>query len=72
MSSTKKIQKLQKSFACLLYSTLFYINLFFISYTKVLKENPITDRSWCSEKLFIMQNYTDKADRDVPLVVENV
>ena len=28
--------------------------------------------SWSFPKLFIMQNYTDKVDEDVPLTVENV
>ena len=39
---------------------------------KVLKENSIIDRSWSSAKLFIMQNYTDNANENVPLTVENV
>ena len=39
---------------------------------KVLKENSIIDRSWSSAKLFIMQNYTDNANGNVPLTVENV
>ena len=39
---------------------------------KVLKENSISGRSWSPAKLFIMQNYTDKANEDVPLTVENV
>ena len=39
---------------------------------KVLKENSITGRSWSSAKLFIMQNYTDNANGDVPLTVEKV
>ena len=29
---------------------------------KVLKENSITDRSWGSAKLFIMQGYTENAN----------
>ena len=29
-------------------------------------------RSWSSAKLFIMQNYTDNANVDVPLTVENM
>ena len=29
-------------------------------------------RSWCSAKLFIVQNYTENANGDVPLTVENV
>ena len=29
-------------------------------------------RSWISEKLFIMQNYTDNANGDVPLTAKNV
>ena len=39
---------------------------------KVLKENSIIDRNWGSAKLFIVQNYTDNANVDVPLTVENV
>ena len=39
---------------------------------KVLKENSIIDRSWSSAKLFIMQNYIDNANGNVPLTVENV
>ena len=39
---------------------------------KVLKENSIIDRSWSSVKLFIIQNYTDSTNADVPLTVENV
>ena len=38
---------------------------------KVFKENSIIGRSWSSEKLFLMWNYTDNADGDVPLIVEN-
>ena len=34
---------------------------------KVLKENSIIGRSWSSAKFFIMQNYTDNANGDVPL-----
>ena len=37
----------------------------------MLKGNFIIDRSWSSEKLFIMQKYTDNANGDVPLT-ENV
>ena len=37
---------------------------------KVLKEN--SGRNWSSAKLFIKQNYTDNANGDVPLTVENV
>ena len=39
---------------------------------KVLKEDSITGRSWSSANLFIMQNYTDNANEDVPLTVENL
>ena len=39
---------------------------------KVLKENLIISRSWSSAKLFIMQNYTENANGDVTLIVENV
>ena len=38
---------------------------------KVLRENSITGRSCRSIKIFIMQNYTDNADGNVPLTVEN-
>ena len=39
---------------------------------KVYKENSITGRSWSSAKLFIVQNYTENVNGDVPLTVENV
>ena len=39
---------------------------------KVLKKNSIIGRSWSSAKLFIVQNYTENANGDVPLTVENV
>ena len=39
---------------------------------KILKENSITGRSWSSAKLFIVQDYTENANGDVPLIVENV
>ena len=39
---------------------------------KVLMENSIIGRSWNSAKLFIMQHFTDNANGDVPLIVENV
>ena len=39
---------------------------------KVLKENSITERSQSSAKLVIMQNYSDNADGNVALTVENV
>ena len=32
----------------------------------------IIDRSWSSVKLFITQNYTDNAHKDVSVTVENV
>ena len=38
---------------------------------KVVKENSIIARRWSSAKLLIMQNYTDNANGDVPLTVEN-
>ena len=44
----------------------------FSRYGEVLKENSIIDRSWSSAKLFIVQNYTENANGDVPLTVENV
>ena len=36
---------------------------------KVLKKNFIIDRSWSSAKLFIVQDYTENANGDVPLMV---
>ena len=36
---------------------------------KVLKKNVIIDRSWSSAKLFIVQNYTENVNGDVPLMV---
>ena len=39
---------------------------------KVSKENSIIGRSWSSAKLFIMQNYTDNTNGNVPLTVENM
>ena len=38
----------------------------------MFKENSIIDRIWSSAKLFIMQKYSDNANTDVPLTVENV
>ena len=38
----------------------------------VEKENSIIGRSWSSPKLFIVQNYTENGNRDVPLILENV
>ena len=38
---------------------------------KVLRENSIIGRSWNSVKLFIVQNYTQNANGNVPLTVEN-
>ena len=38
---------------------------------KILNENSIIRRSWSSGKLFMIQNYTDNANGDVPLTVEN-
>ena len=35
---------------------------------KVLKENSIIGRSWSSTKLFIMQNYNNNANGDMPLM----
>ena len=37
-----------------------------------LRENSIIGRSWSSAKLFIMQNYTENANGDVALTVENM
>ena len=39
---------------------------------KVLKENSIIGKNWSSAKLFILQNYTENANGNVPLTVENV
>ena len=39
---------------------------------QILKENSIIDRSWSSAKLFIVQDYTENANGDVPLILENV
>ena len=39
---------------------------------EVLKENSIIGRNWSSAKLFIVQNYTENANGDVPLTAENV
>ena len=38
---------------------------------KVLKENSIIGRSCSSAKLFVMQNYTENANGDMALIVEN-
>ena len=35
---------------------------------KVLKENSIIGRNWISAKLFMIQNYTDDANGDLPLI----
>ena len=39
---------------------------------RVLRQNSVTGRSWSSVKLFMMQNYTDSANGDVPLTVGNL
>ena len=39
---------------------------------KVLQENSIIAGRWSSAKLLIMQNYTDNANGNVSLTVENV
>ena len=39
---------------------------------KVLKENSIVGRSWGSANLLIAQHYSESANGDVPLMVENV
>ena len=39
---------------------------------KFLKENSSIDRSLSSAKLFILQNYTDNANGNVPLTIENM
>ena len=38
---------------------------------KVLKKNSIIDRSWSSAKFFIVQDYTENANGDMPLILEN-
>ena len=38
---------------------------------KILNENSIIRGSWSSEKLLMIQNYTDNANGGVPLTVEN-
>ena len=37
----------------------------------MLEENSIIDRSWSSTKWFIMLKYTDNANGDLPITVEN-
>ena len=39
---------------------------------EVLKENFIIGKGWSLAKLFIMRKYTDNANGNVPLTVENV
>ena len=39
---------------------------------KVLKKNSNIGRNWSSAKIFIVQNYTENANGDVLLKVENV
>ena len=39
---------------------------------KVLKEYSIIGRSWSSAKFLIVQNYTENANENVPLTIENV
>ena len=39
---------------------------------KVLKKNSIIGKSWKSAKLFIIQNYTDGGNGNVPWTVQNV
>ena len=39
---------------------------------KVLKGYSIIGRSWISAKLFMIQNYTDDTNGDLPLIVESV
>ena len=63
------------------FASLFYkINTFFQKNTTYIRlqteqiadrENFITDRSWSSTKLFIVQDYTENANGDGPLIVEN-
>ena len=36
----------------------------------MLKDNSIISSSWIPAKLFIIENYTDNANKDVPLTVE--
>ena len=42
-----------------------------LSKFNVAKYNTIIGKSWSFVKLFVMQNYTDNADGDVPLTVKN-
>ena len=39
---------------------------------KVLKENSIAGRTWSSGKLFVLKNNTTIANRNMPLIVENL
>ena len=39
---------------------------------KLLRENSSIDRSLSSAKLFILQNYTDNANGNLPLTIENM
>ena len=41
----------------------------FKGYSETLKENSIIDRSWSPAKLFKMQDYTENANGDMPLIV---
>ena len=43
-----------------------------INVAQVIKENSIISGSWSSAKLFMVQNYTENANGDVPLTAENV
>ena len=52
--------------------THFSIEAINVERVKVLKENFIIGRSWRTAKLFMMQNYTDNTNGDVPLTVQNV
>ena len=63
------------------FASLFYkINTFFQKNTTYIRlqteqiadrENFIIDKSWSSAKLFIVQDYTENANGDVPLIVED-
>lgn len=36
---------------------------------KVLKENPVADRTWMPARLFVLKNNTVIANMDVPLTI---
>ena len=50
----------------------FYLQRCIARWEPSLKENSIIGSSWSSEKFFIVQDFTENADEDVPLTVKNV